>query len=679
MGESQEVTTMNSTIASVGLFGWMLLAAACGGSPSSGGEGAGTGTGGTTPTSARTVADVITSGSTMPVPPSTGLVQKGSPAPEAQPETYPDGSQWQCTVTNYSLQDDPEDFVTLSPNAAVIWPGSMLQGNSVESGSPEPIAVKRGGGTIVMNLLNAGKGVQANSYQMTLNEITQGNVIDAQNKILSNNVGGTPAAFSFESQKIDSTTQMALDMNVNVSWESGDVSAALSFDTDSHYTRYLVKLTQQYYTMVFQTPTSPTDLLDPSVTPEELATYVGPGNPATYISSITYGRQFYLLMESTASEQDMSAALSATYNGGFANLTGNAKASFDQTESETTIKAYAVGGGADTTLQGVLQAASGKGFEALFNFLQQGSTFGPDNPGVPISYVVRNAVDNGEVHVALAGDYATKQCYPIVSTGDNLVLWVDANDIAGSDGQTFTTWKGRSTNANSPQNGQGTYAAKGINGHPSAFFTGTNGPGGGPGQFDIDLGSGYVAGTDYTIVAAVRGAGSDILTTPIESYFLTGQNMNWATDSNLHLGWDNPSELRFGQFDDDVVASELPQTTGDIVTARESLSSGKWLYMDGVLRQAEPSQTTQMVNNPGARIGGGSSFPNDCVQDLGGNVIPGTCVTHWYYGHVGEIRVYDYALKDSERLSVECQMGAKWDIPVAGCVNGAPDPTVESY
>ncbi len=468
------------TMTTLGLVGWAMLAAACGGSPSSGSSGSAGGsasqTDGGKPASAQSVTEVIASGKTMPVPPATGLVQKGTP--QAQPATYPDGSQWQCTVTNYSLEDNPEQFVTLSPNASVIWPGSMLQGQTVESGSPEPIAVKRGGGTIVMNLLNSGKGVQANSYQMNLDEITQGNVIDAQNKILSNNVGGTPAAFSFESEQVDSTTQMALSMNVDVSWMSGDVQAALSFNSSSHYSRYLVKLTQQYYTMVFQTPTSPSQLLDPSVTADELATYVGPGNPATYISSITYGRQFYLLLESTASDQDMQAALQATYNGGFASFTGNVKASFEQTEAETTMKAYAVGGGADTTLQGVLEAASGKGLEALFGFLQQGSTFGPDNPGVPLSYVVRNATDNTEVRVALAGDYSTQQCYPVVSTGTSLVLWVDANDIASdnkgiTDGQTFTAWSGRSTNPNTPQNGQATFKAQGINGHPSAFFDAT--------------------------------------------------------------------------------------------------------------------------------------------------------------------------------------------------------------
>ena len=44
--------------------------------------------------------------------------------------------------------------------------------------------------------------------------------------------------------------------------------------------------------MVYQTPSSVDELIDPSVSSQQLAQYAGPGNPATYISSVTYGRQF---------------------------------------------------------------------------------------------------------------------------------------------------------------------------------------------------------------------------------------------------------------------------------------------------------------------------------------------------------------------------------------------------
>ncbi len=184
-----------------------------------------------------------------------------------------------------------------------------------------------------------------------------------------------------------------------------------------------------------------------------------------------------------------------------------------------------------------------------------------------------------------------------------------------------------------------------------------------------------MANTDYTVIAVVRGAGPDILSPPADSYFLQGPDyeQSWVTDQNLHIGWDSPQRLRFGQFNDDVLSSQLAQPTGDVITARESQASGKWLFMDGVLRTAAPSQGAWMTDNPGARIGGDAIYPDACDSSRL------NCTTHWFYGHVGEIRVYNYALKDSERLSVECQLGQKWGIPVAECINGAPDPTQVTY
>jgi thiol-activated cytolysin len=128
-------------------------------------------------------------------------------APHDQTISYPDGSQWSCTVQHYAMKDDPESFVTLNPTAAVVWPGSLVQGGSLAGGSPEPIAVPRAGGTVLLNLVNSGGGAAAKTYQVKLDEITQGNVVDAQNRILSNNVGSTPAAFSFEFHKVDSKSR----------------------------------------------------------------------------------------------------------------------------------------------------------------------------------------------------------------------------------------------------------------------------------------------------------------------------------------------------------------------------------------------------------------------------------------------------------------------------------------
>jgi hypothetical protein len=574
-------------------------------------------------------------------------------------ESYSDGTSWTCTVQQYTLADDPETFVTLDPNAAVIWPGSLLQGGSLASGSPEPVAVKRGGGTIVMNLVNSGTGVTAKSYQVDVPEITQGNVIDAQNQILSNNVGKTPAAFDFTYERVESEEQMALAMDVNVSWLSGSAQASLKFSTDQHYTRYLVKLTQQYYTMVFQTPTSPSDLFDPSVTGDDVSRFVGPDNPVTYISSITYGRQFYLLFESTASAQDLESSLKMSYDGGFTSATADVQASFKKTEAETTVKAYAVGGAADSGLNAALQAANGQ-LEGLHDYIVKGSNFGADNPGLPLSYVVRDANTQEVVHAGITGQYAKKTCVPVVKDDGRLVLWLDATTLdtnGTADMQPVTQWPGKTMAANDGI-GQAQFAKNGIGGHPAAWFTKSNGVGGGPWGFAVDLGTGIVAKSDYTIFMVARTAGTmPVQASPNDANFLIeGANHDW-TDNDLHIGWMNATDLRFGHWNDDLNATVTPSVSGDIIVARYSQKEGKWLWMNGVNRASDMSQTTALVDNVGSGIGAAPG------SGAGG-----------FVGYMGEVKAYNYALDDAERMTVECALGQKWGIGVADCIDGQPDP-----
>src|SRR5579872_6168521 len=41
---------------------------------------------------------------------------------------------WSCSETGYSLTNEPSKFVVVDPNADVLWPGSLVQGNSLASG-----------------------------------------------------------------------------------------------------------------------------------------------------------------------------------------------------------------------------------------------------------------------------------------------------------------------------------------------------------------------------------------------------------------------------------------------------------------------------------------------------------------------------------------------------------------
>jgi len=317
-------------------------------------------------------------------------------------ELREDGTTWTCTVERHSAVDAPDDYATFNPNAEVIYPGSMLQGATLVDATPEPVVVRRAGGTVVINLLNASEGVSE-----TVDEVKQSTVVQAINDILRANSQVVPARFTYTSSEVQSREQLALSLGVNVSTLATDIRSKLSFDTDRHYNRFLVHMVQSFYTVSFDLPRSLDELFDTSVTSDDLDPYVGPGNPPTYISSVTYGRRFVLLIESTSSVTEMKASIRASYDAAVASVDLSAGVKYVKDLENVNIKVFALGGD-----QSMATAMFNGDFDALQDFLTQGADI---RTGVPLSYVVRNVLDNSIVSVKVATDYDVKTCVPVIS------------------------------------------------------------------------------------------------------------------------------------------------------------------------------------------------------------------------------------------------------------------------
>ena len=77
---------------------------------------------------------------------------------------------------------------------------------------------------------------------------------------------------------------------------------------------------------------------------DDLDPFIGPGNPAAYISSVAYGRRFYILVESTQTSTEIEAAISASYNAAAAGGAIDAEATYVRDLDEVRIKVHAMGG-----------------------------------------------------------------------------------------------------------------------------------------------------------------------------------------------------------------------------------------------------------------------------------------------------------------------------------------------
>jgi len=320
--------------------------------------------------------------------------------------------RWVCTEKEVDITGGTHTFPLYNTNASVIWPGNLLQGKTLDNATPSDIVVKRAGGTITYNLVT-GNPVATDS----VNVIDQGTVQQAMNNIIAQNGDITPANFTLDVVAVNSSEELAVEMGLKASTLTTKVSSDFSLNTSEETSSVLVKLTQQYYTMSYVKPTSLEEVFDPSVTPNQLATFIQPDNPATFISSVTYGRIFYMLYESTASAQDMEAALRGSYSAVAGKVSGSVDIQSLKEYNNLTVKVIAYGGDSEGTLNAVGAIFGGPdadptetvdNLEDIVKRLAESSDIAG---GLPLSYVVNSLEDPSQVVSSnLATRYTVKNC-----------------------------------------------------------------------------------------------------------------------------------------------------------------------------------------------------------------------------------------------------------------------------
>jgi thiol-activated cytolysin len=319
------------------------------------------------------------------------------------------GEVWNCTTTTYSALapgGGDSGFPLFNPNASVIYPGSLLQGNSLKKATPDVIAVNRAGGVISYDLVNG----NISSY-FNVEKVAKSSIQNAMNQIIATSPPDLPANFVFNYSQVQSERALALKLGIDYETAFTSISGNFGFSSGSSLNRIIVELNQSFFTMSFDIPTSLDGLFATDVTPADLARYVQAGNPATYISDVTYGRIYYMLIESTSSYTEMESAVSASFSGIVASANADISGHSLNTLSNLKIKVMAFGGEATTTMLTVGET----NLNNLVQLLAESTTIAT---GVPISYVVRSVYNNQIVSVQLATEYDVTECSPAAPGGE---------------------------------------------------------------------------------------------------------------------------------------------------------------------------------------------------------------------------------------------------------------------
>jgi len=124
--------------------------------------------------------------------------------PNAVTTLFDDGTIWACNSTQVSLDRAPEKFL-LNASFPEIWPGSVLQGNSLADDPPVAVRPRRGSGGVTIDIITG----ETETNSAVFDEITKPGMVEALNGIIANRTI-LPKRFTFDVTKVDSRESMRL-------------------------------------------------------------------------------------------------------------------------------------------------------------------------------------------------------------------------------------------------------------------------------------------------------------------------------------------------------------------------------------------------------------------------------------------------------------------------------------
>lgn len=309
-----------------------------------------------------------------------------------------DGRTYECTQQEYEVAADYDEQLTLNPTSDILWPGALIDGNTIDTGDYVPIVAARKPLTISVSLVNI-----AGDKSKTVDNPKLSTMREAIAQILDQEVtGATPARVTFEISDVYSENQ--LNIALGVTYKSGLASVKNQFDfsrTDI-LSRTVVKFLQVYYTIDVDIPEKPSDLFASSVSWDNLSKQINGDISPMYVSSIAYGRMALFTMESTYSSTQVHDALQASMKA------INTSVDLDVTNKnilqQSSIKATIIGGSGQSAVQVV------NGFEGLKEYMTTGGNYNKDTAAAPLAYKLRYLCDNGICRIVMAQNYTVKSC-----------------------------------------------------------------------------------------------------------------------------------------------------------------------------------------------------------------------------------------------------------------------------
>ncbi len=330
--------------------------------------------------------------------------------------------RWSCDVERVDLTSSPATFVTVAEHDA-IYPGAVLQGNSLANGTPTEILSPNRGGELSISLSTTLDGIAA---AVDLPSVSLAAVRTARDDLFEGrDAENFSDVFVVNVEQIDSEEDLRVKLKVKADGPTWGVKGKFSFSDNTKFKRFLLTLTQRFYTLTFTPPANDAEFFT-GVDPNLLANKISADNPPVYVSSVTYGRLIYVLVETTDETTSAQADIKGTYDAALTSGEIEAGVKYAYDLKNINIEAVVWGGG---STEGGLTPGDFIPSDGDFDFENLGEKLLASQlitRAEPISYQVKTVKGNKIVTSKLATSYDAVNCSPVAAGIDSPILIWDA-------------------------------------------------------------------------------------------------------------------------------------------------------------------------------------------------------------------------------------------------------------
>lgn len=320
---------------------------------------------------------------------------------EAYTATQRDSNTADVVCTKVRVRYAPEfnELYLLDPTTGVIFLGNLLDGNSILDGSYRPLnGLNRDSITISLSTQSLSNGTSSIKVLPVLSNVRNG-----LNQLLRQVAPNSTTAFmNFEILELKSEKAIQGAIGVNASGWGQKIEGGYSWNNTEKKSTFMIKFYQKYYTADMDKMEAPHNWFKTMPNPTTWSN----ASPV-YVSSVTYGRAVYFMVESSSSASAMKATLSAAFKGGTASLDVNLSLEQKDMIEKASIKGLVVGGSASAGVKTI------HGVTGLKEYIDTGGDFSINSPGAPISYTLRFLKDNSLAKLVLATEYEYEDCVPM--------------------------------------------------------------------------------------------------------------------------------------------------------------------------------------------------------------------------------------------------------------------------